>query len=431
MMAAVSDQSWLARMLEVEAALAAAEADSGVIPVASANLIAAACEPARFDAGEIGRQAVAAGNPVIPLVRELTARVPEPARGHVHWGATSQDVLDTAMMLVIRDGIDLLLPELDRVVAACAAHAIRHRTTLMAGRTLLQQATPITFGLKAAGWLAGAGEAAAALAGWRRHRLALQFGGAAGTLAALDGAGLIISARLAARLELPEPPLPWHTARGRVAELGGALAVVAGSMGKIGADILLLAQTEVAEVEEPTGPGRGGSSAMPHKRNPVFAQEIATCARGVFAQAGLLQAAMIHEHERAAGAWQAEWPAVAEALRLTAGAVGRAAEVLEGLVVHPERMRANLGLSGGLILSERVSMALAARLGRHRAQRLVTRLAGQAAAAGGFEATLRADPEVAAIFSEAQIAELMDPAAYLGMAEALIDRALEAYAGRK
>jgi 3-carboxy-cis,cis-muconate cycloisomerase len=336
--AAVSGAAWMEAMLEVEAALAVAEAEVGVVPAAAAEAIVTACREARLDPGELAVAARGPGNPVVPLVDALRAAVGGDAARWLHHGATSQDVLDSAAMLVAGRAIG---PEgavgegLDGVVAACAGLAREHRDTPMAGRTLLQQALPVTFGLKAAGWLVGVAEARATL---RTVPLAAQLGGGAGTLAALGDRGPAVLAAFAARLGLAEPPLPWHGARGRVAELGAALAVAAGAVEKIALDVVLLAQTEVAEVSEPGG----RSSAMPHKRNPAAAIRARAAARSVRAAAGVLLEAMAGEHERAAGAWHSEWTALTDALAGTGGAAWAVRESLEGLTVHPDRMRANL-----------------------------------------------------------------------------------------
>jgi 3-carboxy-cis,cis-muconate cycloisomerase len=330
---AVSDRAWLQAMLDVEAALAAAEADVGLIPPDAASAIAAACDASRFDPGELGIAGRSSGNPVVPLVRALR----EAAGEWVHFGATSQDVLDSAAMLVSRRALVPVLAEVDGVAAACARLAREHRETPMAGRTLLQQAVPVTFGLKAAGWLAGVKEAAARL---RAVPLAAQLGGPAGTLAGLSDRGPAVLAAFAARLDLDEPPLPWHGARGRVADLGAALAIAAGVAEKIALDIVLLAQTEVAEVSEVGGE----SSSMPHKRNPASAVRARAAARSVRAAAGVLLEAMAGEHERAAGAWHSEWTALTDALAGTGGAAWAVRESLAGLTVHPDRMRANMAV---------------------------------------------------------------------------------------
>jgi 3-carboxy-cis,cis-muconate cycloisomerase len=347
--AAVSDGSWVAAMLEAEAALAAAQADEGVISADAAAAVAEACGDdtvARAVAGaDWGRDAA---NPVVPLARALRERAPE-----AHFGATSQDILDTAAMLVARRARALILGELDGVVAACARLADDHRSTPMAGRTLLQQALPITFGLKAAGWLSGVAAARATLA---EVELAAQLGGGAGTLA---GLGPAVLARFAARLELAEPALPWHGDRTRVAALGAALAIAAGACEKVALDIVLLAQNEVGEVSESSEGGRGGSSAMAHKQNPVGAIRARAAARHVRGAVGVLLEAMAGEHERAAGAWQSEWGALSTALAGTGGAAWSLREALEGLAVHRERMAHNVeGMPDQAAVDELIDRAL-------------------------------------------------------------------------
>jgi 3-carboxy-cis,cis-muconate cycloisomerase len=422
---ATSDAAWLAALLEVEAALAEAESKVGLVPADAAAAIRIACEPARFDIEQIGLEAVAAANPVVPLVKALTRSVPADVAVYVHFGATSQDILDTALMLIAKRALDLLLIDLDALAAGCARLARQHRDSVMPGRTLLQQAVPITFGLKAAGWLMGVTEATAGIGELHQRRLAVQLGGAAGTLSSLGDAGLDVAAELARSLGLAVPPLPWHSDRTRIAQLGSALAIGAGAAGKIALDIILLAQTEVGEVAEAQ---YGVSSAMPHKRNPVAAIEADACARGAAAQAALLLGSMRSEHERAAGAWQAEWHAVGEGLRLTAGAVRRARVSVEGLSVDAARMRSNLELAGGLVMSEAAALALAAKLGRPAAEEIVRAAAARVAAgAGTLAQVLAAEPAVTAALSGDELAAALDPARRVGQAAALIDRALGAY----
>src|SRR3989442_11997385 len=379
MLATVSDRAWVQAMLDVEAALARAESRVGVIPPTAAENVASHCRVDEFDVAQIGRAAVRNANPVMPLVNALRAAVPKEAAAFVHHGATSQDILDTAMMLIARRGLELILADLERAAAAAATLADRHRATAMAARTLLQQALPTTFGLKAAGWLVAIVEARSVLARVAQTRLAVQFGGAAGTMAALSDRGLEVSRELAAELTLAEPTVPWHTARGRVVEVATALGIAAGVAGKVALDIVLLAQTEVGEVSESTVAGRGSSSALPQKHNPVDAIEILAAVRGINAQVAVLLGAMVQEHERAAGAWQAEWPAFAETLRLAGGAASRLASLLAGLQVDPERMRRNLDLSGGTIMGEHVVMLLGERVDPVMARALVD-TAGSAAA---------------------------------------------------
>lgn len=298
----------------------------------------------------------------------------------------------------------------------------------MAGRTLMQQALPTTFGLKAAGWLVSLVEARGRLRGLRRDGLAAQLGGAAGTLASLGPAGIEVLREFAAALDLPEPVVPWHADRSRVAELGGALALCAGAARKVALDVILMSQTEVGELSEPSGGGRGSSSTLPHKRNPVGSVLADACARRVPPLAATLADSMAAEHERAAGAWHAEWETLSDALALTGGAVAAMRQVLEGLEVHPERMRANLDATGGLVLAERVATAAAGQLGRLEAHRLVERASHRTSTSGGtLRERLLDEPELVGVLSEGELDALLDPAGYLGSAGAFVDRALEAY----
>jgi 3-carboxy-cis,cis-muconate cycloisomerase len=428
---AVGGGAWLQAMLDAEGALAAAEARAGLIPQEAAKTIASRCDAELFDPEEIGREGRAAGNPVPPLVRSLTAavsEVSEDAARYVHKGATSQDITDTAAMLVAKRTLDLILAEVDGISAACARLAESHRDTLMAGRTLLQQALPTTFGLKAAGWLVSVLEARKKLLDVRSSRLAAQLGGAAGTLASLGGSGVSVLEEYARELDLVEPVMPWHTDRVRVAEVGGALSLVAGVLGKISLDVILMAQTEVGEVAEPSDGGRGGSSTLPHKRNPILSVTAAASARRVQDLSRTLQAAMAQEHERAAGAWHSEWEALSDALALTGGAAAAVREVTEGLQVHPERMRENLDASGGLLLAENVTTVAAERLGRLKAHDLVQAVARRAAdGERSFREELLGDGEIREILSAEEIEAALDPAGYLGSAGVFVDRALALY----
>ncbi len=336
---AVSDAAWLEGMVDFERGLANALSLAGAIPASAAAAVAASCDASFYDVDELCEQGRAAGNPAEPLVRALRERVGGDAARYVHFGATSQDVLDSAAMLVARNATRLIEEEFDALASACARLADEHRATAMAARTLLQQAVPTTFGLKAAGWLVALMEAQGRL---RAVQPTVQLGGAAGTLAALGAHGPEVVRLLAVELELAEPVMPWHAHRGQVAELGSSLDAVAAAAAKIGQDVVLLAQTEVGEVSE--GPG-GVSSTMPQKRNPVHAVLARACARSVHAQAAVLTGGA-HEHERAAGAWHAEWNALSEALAFTGGAVAAARTCLEGLEVHADRMRENM--SSGL-----------------------------------------------------------------------------------
>jgi 3-carboxy-cis,cis-muconate cycloisomerase len=332
-------------------------------------------------------------------------------------------------MLVARRALGPLLGDLAAAAGACAELAARHRDAPLAGRTLLQQALPLTFGLKAAQWLAGLDEARAALDEVRSRVPALQLGGAVGTLASLGDRGLEVSAEMARRLELPEPALPWHTVRVRPALLAGALGAAAGVIGKVARDVTLLAQTEVGEAAEAGGEGRGGSSTLPHKRNPVAAVAALACAQRVPGLVATMLSAMTQEHERAAGAWQAEWETLSELLRLTGSAAAALRESLESLEPDLERMRANLDITGGLLMSESVATALASSLGRPAANELMERASAEAAASQRqLREVLLATPEVVDALGEDGIDAALDPAGYLGVADRLIDRALEAHA---
>ena len=422
---AVSDRAWLQGMLDAEAALARAEARAGVIPAEAAEAIAACCDADRFEIAALAEGARRLGAPVEPLVRALAVAAGDAGR-YVHWGATSQDILDTAAMLVSRSALDLILAELDAVAAACAGLAETHRSTPIAGRTLLQQALPTTFGLKSAGWLVAVLDVRGRLGAVRNERLAVQLGGGAGTLAALGTQGPAVLALFAEELGLAEPALPWHANRVRVAELGTALDLTAGALSKLALDVVLLSQTEVGEVAEA---GAGGSSTMPQKRNPTGSVIAIACARRVHAQAGLLAGGLAQEHERAAGGWHAEWQPLSDALALTGGAAAAVREVVESLEVRPDRMRANLDATKGLIMAERVTFLLAGRIGRAEAHGLVSEACARAVAAGRpLRDELESDPRIE--LAPAELDAAFDPTGYLGSAETFVDRALALYRQR-
>jgi 3-carboxy-cis,cis-muconate cycloisomerase len=422
---ATSERAWLQAMLDAEAALAGAEAEAGLIPEEAAEAIAAASDAGAFDPEAIAREGRSTGIPVIPLLAALRSKLDEEAAGFVHRGATSQDIMDTAGMLVASRTLELIDRDLKAVAAACAGLAEDHRGTLMAGRTWLQQALPTTFGLKAAGWLDSVVSARERLGSLS---LAVQFGGAAGTLASLGSDGERVVGLLAKRLRLDEPIVPWHTARLRVADLGASLALTAGTLEKIALDLVLLSQTEVGEVAESSAGGRGGSSTMPHKRNPVGSVLAIACARRVRGAAGVLLEAMPQEHERAAGAWQSEWAPLSEALALTGGAASSLGDALDGLEVRGERMRENLEATGGVLMAESVVTALAERIGQRRARELVDDAASRALDAGGsLRGELISDEAVSAELSEQEIDRALDPGGYLGSADSFIDRALSRY----
>lgn len=415
-------RAWLRAMLEFERALAVAQAEVGVVPEDAASEIARHCDPEQFDAASIAERAVSSATPVIPLVRDLSALVDESAAPHVHKAATSQDVVDTAAMLVTRRALDVVLADLRAAEQECRRLAEEHRHTLMIGRSLLQQALPTTFGRRCASWLTALREATDGLERVRRERLAVQFGGPAGTLSALDQHGTRVLGELAGELGLAEPVLPWHTDRTRIGELAGALGTVSGALGKIALDVKLHAQTEVGELAEGAS---GGSSAMPHKRNPVGAVLVTSAAQRVPALVGTLLSAMPQEHERAAGAWQAEWEPLVELLRLVGSAASRTRSVLSGLEVHREAMAANLDLTGGLVMAESATRPLARALGRTAAHDLVTGLCRRAVQRStSLRAELLDDEQVRRVLSEQDVRAATDPSDYLGSAGEFIDRAL-------
>jgi 3-carboxy-cis,cis-muconate cycloisomerase len=418
------DRARLQAMLDFEAALARAEAAAGVIPAEAAVAISAACDAGRFDLAAIGRAAADGGNLAIPMVKALTAAVGGEAARSVHWGATSQDAIDTGFMLQARAGLDLLILETGAIGDALATLADRNRKTVMPGRTFLQHALPVTFGLKAAGWLSGVTAAHAELRLVRATAIALQFGGAAGTLASLGDRGPAVAERLAANLDLPLPALPWHGDRTRIARIASALGLAAGALGKIALDVALMMQTEVGEAFEPAAPGKGGSSTMPHKRNPVGATLALASARQAQALVPLALQAMVAEHERPIGGWHTEWVALPEAFRLTAAAAGHVRTIAEGLEVDAARMRANLDRTQGLVLAERVMMALAPTLGRMPAHHRIEAATKRAVADGTtLHAALAADAEIVATLGADGLAALFDPQGYLGANDTFIEAA--------
>ncbi|WSY86366.1 3-carboxy-cis,cis-muconate cycloisomerase [Streptomyces sp. NBC_00876] len=445
---ATGDAAYVRALLDAETALVRAQESLGHAPAGTVRAVAsAAAGRGRFDPRSLALRARSGGNPVIPLVADLTAAVAErspEAAAHVHRGATSQDILDTAAMLVSSRALRLILADLDRAAGALALLAAEHRDTPMAGRTLTQHAVPTTFGLKAAGWRSLVLDAHDRLAAVRAA-LPVQLGGAAGTLAAFaafaesddrTGARLGTSVGGAAASDvgtclveayatatgLTAPALPWHTLRTPVADLGGALAFTSGALGKLAADVLVLSRTEIGEVSESTG---GASSAMPHKANPARAVLIAAAARQVPALAGILYGSLAAEDERPPGAWHAEWQPLREALRTVGGAADAAAALAEGLRVHPRRMRENLGATGGLIVSERLVAVLSARIGRAAARTAVTGAAARAARdAIPLHDALGQEPALAGVVPQDELRTLTDPSGYTGAAGSLVDRAL-------
>jgi 3-carboxy-cis,cis-muconate cycloisomerase len=435
MAAIFSDRAAVQAMLDFEAALARAEAAVGVIPKEAAEPIAAACKAELYDIAEIGRQTTLAGNPAIPLVKLLTAEVakanPEAAKW-VHWGATSQDVIDSGAAMQAGRACDLLT---DRIAAIChrlAALADRHRRTVMAGRTLLQHAVPTTFGVKAAHWLDDMVQAHddMQISGLPR----LQFGGAAGTLASLGPRGAEVADKLMQTRGLGFMGIaePWHTQRRLLLHTASKLGMLIAGLGKMARDVALMMQSEVAEAFEPAAGGRGGSSTMPHKRNPVLATAILAAAHRAPGLVATMLTAAVQEHERAVGGWHAEWETLPQLFKLAGAATKHAATLLDGIEIDAGRMRANLELTMGLVMSERIALALAEKVGRAEAKRIVEATSKRTILdKRHLRETLRTDPAVAAHLDEGAIATLFDPETYLGATDAIIDAILARYREEK
>lgn len=430
MRALFSDAATLQRMLAFEAALARAEAATRVIPKDAAHPIEVACQAKRYDTKALGLAAANAGNLAIPLVKALTAEVAKrdrEAARFVHWGATSQDVIDTATVLALREASALLARDLARAAKSFVSLAKKHRKTVMAGRTWLQQALPVTFGLKAAEYAESLARARARMIAAVEEASVLQFGGASGTLAALGNKGGVVSRALGKELVLAVPPSPWHAHSDRIANAASAVAIAIGVCGKIARDVSLLMQTEVAEAFEPAGEGRGGSSTMPQKRNPALSAQVlaaASLAPGLLAS---LLAGLVNEQERGTGGWQASWIALPQLLLIASGAFERTAEIAAGLEVDKARMRANLEISNGLIMAEAVQFALAQKLGKSQAHELVAKVSKQALRDGThLKKALREIPEAAGVLPGKKLDELFEPASYLGETEKFTDAAIAA-----
>ncbi|RON87525.1 3-carboxy-cis,cis-muconate cycloisomerase [Pseudomonas chlororaphis] len=428
MRAVFCDQGRVQAMLDFEAALARAEARVGVIPAAAVAPIEAACRAGLYDFAALGQAIATAGNSAIPLVKALGQQIAKSdasAERYVHLGATSQDVMDSGLVLQVRQALNLIDNDLARLGGILAAQAQRYAATPMAGRTWLQHATPVTLGMKIAGWLGAVSRSRERLAQLKPRLLVLQFGGASGTLAALGEQAMPIAQALAEELQLSLPEQPWHTQRDRLVEFASVLGLIAGSLGKLGRDISLLMQTEAAEVFEPSAPGKGGSSTMPHKRNPVGAAVLIGAATRVPGLLATMFSAMPQEHERSLGLWHAEWETLPEICCLVSGALQQALLVADGLEVDAARMARNLDLTQGLVLAEAVSIALAQRLGRETAHHLLEQCCKRAVAEQRhLRAVLGDEPQVTAELSAAELDRLLDPAHYLGQAQAWVERAV-------
>jgi len=423
-----ADASVLRAMLDFEVALARAEVRVGIVPQVAADAIAAAAKPESFDAGKLAEDALLAGALPIPLVKALTERVRARnpvAAGFVHWGATSQDVADTALILLLKRAQPILESDLTRLETALQRLAETHANTVMLGRTLLQAAPPTTFGLKAAGWLGSVQRSKVRLSAAFGEALVVQFGGATGTLASLGEHGIAVARALAEELQLGLPDAAWHTHRDRLAGLVCSFGILTGSLGKMARDISLLMQNEVGEAAEPSGPGRGGSSTMPHKRNPSGCVVTLAAANRVPGQVAIFLSAMVQEHERGVGNWQAEWPTVTALVQATGVATASMAEVAEGLSVDGARMRSNLDATRGVIFAERAMMLLGEKLGRDVAHKLLEEATRQSVGQGRHLADVLSEmPDVTRHLDRATLLKLEAPEEYLGSADAFRKRLL-------
>ena len=429
-----TDRARVQGVLDFEDALARAESRLGIIPQAAAPAITAKCRADLIDLPSLAHAAARAGNLAIPLVKQLTDQVAKDdaeAARYVHWGATSQDAIDTGFILQLRSALDLFGAELDRLSGSLAILAESHRATPVAARTWMQQALPTTFGLIAAGWLDAVMRHRQRLGETQERAIVLQFGGAVGTIAALGDRGLEVANALGKELNLRVPEVSWHSHRDRVAEVASTLGLCTGTLGKIARDISLHAQTEVAEIFEPAGEGRGGSSTLPHKRNPVTAAVVLAAATQVPGLVATMLTAMIQEQERGLGGWHAEWETMPQLIGLAGGALHRLAKMIPHLEIDTAKMRQNLDVTRGLIFAEAVQMALAARVGRMAAHQQVEAACRRAQKEQRhLREVLEADSEIAKHLTSQDIQRLFEPTAYLGVADQLIDRVLEAHASR-
>ena len=425
-----TDSVRLQRMLDFERTLAAAEARLRVIPKSAGPAISNHCKVDLFDLPSIAQAAATGGNLAIPLVKELTklvAQSDEEASRYVHWGATSQDVIDTGLVLQLREAFDAIESELQKLAEKLAQLAQDHRATALPARTWMQHAIPTVFGLKVAGWLDAMTRHRERLRETRERVLVLQFGGAAGTLASLGSDGLRVAQTLAEDLGLSLPAVPWHSHRDRTAEVGATLALLVGTLGKIARDVSLQNQTEVGEVFESAAEGRGGSSTMPQKRNPVACSVILAAANQVPALASALLSAMPQEHERGLGGWQAEWNILAELVRKAGGALHHSKEMIDGLRIDSARMLQNLDATHGLIFAEAVAAALAKHIGKQEAHKLVEECCRRAVAEKKhLREILPGTAEIKSRLTPAELDSLFQPLNYLGVANEFIDRTIAA-----
>lgn len=432
-----SDEALVKYMLRAEVALAQAQAEMGVIPLAAAETIqsvAAQQHHCIIDFNQLAQASGLAGNIAIPLVKQFTAAVKktdEEASRYVHWGATSQDIIDTGFMLQAKDGLELIEQQLTQAIQATTQLTMQYRDQVMMGRTWLQQGLPITFGHKTARWLSSLDRDLKRVQHLQQHVLTAQLGGAVGTLASLTDQGSAVVDAYAIKLGLNAPTCTWHAERDRVVEIAHVLATITGNLGKMARDWSLMMQTEIAEIFEPSGVGRGGSSTMPHKRNPVAAASILAAANRVPALMSSVYQSLVQEHERSLGAWHSEWLALPELFQLTAGSLSRAIEVFTGLEVKPENMLRNLDCTQGLIMAEALMMSLAPQMGRLNAHHLVEAVCQQAVAEQRHLLEVaQHHAEILAVLTTEQLSHVLNPQHYLGNTEAQIDAVLQKVQGK-
>jgi 3-carboxy-cis,cis-muconate cycloisomerase len=432
---AFSDQRRLQSMLDFEAALARALAETGIAPPGVTGAISSQCRAELFDMELLARSAALAGNVAIPMVKSLTESVAKSdpkAAVFVHYGATSQDAIDTGLVLQLREALELMDRDLAHLAASLSRLAAKHKSTLVVGRTWLQQGPPVTLGLKMAGWLAAIDRHREHLSQSRKQALVLQFGGAVGTMASFGNRGPQLAAALARDLKLNLPELSWHAHRDRLAEVAASLGLLVGSLGKIARDVSLMSQTEVDELVEPSVPGRGGSSTMPHKRNPVSSAVILAAALRVPGLVSTMLTSMVQEHERGLGGWHAEWETLPEIFRLAAGALAHTQAIVDGLEVHADKMSRNMSLTHGLVLAEAVAFALREHIGKEKSHKIVEEAARRAVREGrDFADVLMSLPEINSRLSRAELSCLLDPANYLGSAIEMTEKMLSARSGAK
>ncbi|HEX2115390.1 MAG TPA: 3-carboxy-cis,cis-muconate cycloisomerase [Alphaproteobacteria bacterium] len=416
-----SDEVRLQRMLDVEAALARVETRLGIVPAEAAEAITRAAKVQNLSFEELGASTRNIGYPVVALVKQLGKAAGGEAARYVHWGATTQDILDTALVLQVRDGLVLVRADVVRIARALVERAKKHRNDLMAGRTHLQHALPVTFGYKCAVWAAPLLDDLARLDALSSRVLRVQFGGAVGTLASLGDKGHAVTEGLARELGLAVPDAPWHVARDALAETAAALGILCGNLAKFATDIILLMQTEIGEVFEPHQAGRGGSSTMPQKRNPIASEYVLAAARGVHALVPMMLSAMAQDHERATGPWQSEQLALPQIFVLTSGALMHATVIAEGMTVDTARMRKNLDSTHGLILAEAVMMAAAKAIGRAKAHDVVEHASAKALAERRHLGDVLKEDKALPL-PAADIDRLFDPAGYIGECGQVVDR---------